>query len=258
MNYDARFMDKAEIEEGLERIRARFAPGWGAFIYTGRGWFPLLIELDEVLSHIDSDYKSCQIKEKYGTLRWYLGADRALHPACCELLLDADLSDEEWAAHEETADHLAHHDRFAEAAKRWLSKRDLMEKVISRYEQISALTCEECGGPGELKVHGGWWKTTCAAHDPDAKEKVVTTYEVANGTLRNVHLAGTCAGEYCCVHNPSDHHMVTWPQHWDSAQRVMMRECPHGQLHFDPNDPKAATRAALGHECDGCCTAPLR
>lgn len=67
--------------------------------------------------------------------------------------------------------------------------------------------------------------------------------------LRNVHLKGVCLGPHCCIHNPSPHHMVEWPQNWRPDRRIMERLCPHGVGHPDPDDPTQDTV----HGCDGCC-----
>ncbi|MDH3424255.1 MAG: hypothetical protein OEN00_14780 [Gemmatimonadota bacterium] len=74
------------------------------------------------------------------------------------------------------------------------------------------------------------------------------------------HPASVCAGEICCIHNPSDHHMVEWPQHWRSDAGKMERLCPHGIGHPDPDeiewlikaDPQRADQLVI-HGCDGCC-----
>jgi hypothetical protein len=79
------------------------------------------------------------------------------------------------------------------------------------------------------------------------------TYEVANGVLRNVHRRDACAGEPCCIHNPSDHHMRDWPQMWRDDRGMMERRCQHGIGHPDPDDPFSDTV----HGCDGCCAAPV-
>ncbi len=77
------------------------------------------------------------------------------------------------------------------------------------------------------------------------------------------HAYGVCNG-HCAVHNPSDHHMKTWPQHWREDRCFMERICPHGVGHPDP-DHMAYIRtkfheddvAAEGmHGCDGCCKPP--
>ena len=53
----------------------------------------------------------------------------------------------------------------------------------------------------------------------------------------------------CCIHNPSDHHMRTWPQHWRDDRGIMERICEHGCGHPDPDD-KSLDRI---HGCCGCC-----
>src|SRR5258708_5433855 len=43
---------------------------WGVSI--GDGWMPIGIELDQALTEIYPDYKLAQIKEKFGTMRYYI------------------------------------------------------------------------------------------------------------------------------------------------------------------------------------------
>lgn len=83
-----------------------------------------------------------------------------------------------------------------------------------------------------------------------------------NGTvLVNVHTADQCKGQFCCVHNPSQHHMLQWKPVWDGVFKHMWRSCPHSLIHPDPDD-LAHTRYRWGsevaasqsiHDCDGCC-----
>ena len=80
------------------------------------------------------------------------------------------------------------------------------------------------------------------------------SYEVANGTIERVHPPTVCAGENCCIHNPSPHSMVSFPQHFGRRGTVFMeRECPHGFFHPDPDDPKTKDWIERRHNCDGCC-----
>ena len=76
-------------------------------------------------------------------------------------------------------------------------------------------------------------------------------------TLLNVHGADKCTGRPCCIHNPSDHHMVTWRQNWRGDRGLMERLCPHGIGHPDPDDLWYKESIGLHHEgvhgCDGCC-----
>lgn len=64
-----------------------------------------------------------------------------------------------------------------------------------------------------------------------------------------VHEEGTCAGEYCTIHNRSNHSMRSFPQHWRGDIGIMERRCPHGIGHPDPDEIKEHS----GHGCDGCC-----
>jgi hypothetical protein len=58
----------------LERILRRIPDGWGRWIGCGKGWYPLIIDLDHRLAALDPTYWVHQVKEKYGTLRYYIAA----------------------------------------------------------------------------------------------------------------------------------------------------------------------------------------
>lgn len=82
-------------------------------------------------------------------------------------------------------------------------------------------------------------------------------------TLYNVHTADRCAGQPCCIHNPTKHHMADWKPRWDDDWKQLWRVCPHGFNHPDPDDAaylrrKADATARMWHGCDGCCQPPLR
>lgn len=66
----------------------------------------------------------------------------------------------------------------------------------------------------------------------------------------NVHDEGSCAGQACCIHHPSEHHMVDWPKLWRGDLRRMERVCPiHKIGHPDPDDLNPDST----HTCCGCC-----
>ncbi len=83
-------------------------------------------------------------------------------------------------------------------------------------------------------------------------------------SILRTHGKAQCAGPVgnngkpiCCIHNPSDHHMLTWPQNWRGDKGMMERLCHHGIGHPDPDDLKVRTTSSAGvHGCDGCCAAP--
>ena len=82
------------------------------------------------------------------------------------------------------------------------------------------------------------------------------TVEVVGGTLK-CHPRGWCAGEFCSIHNPSDHPLKDAPLNWRADRGIMERICVHGVGHDDPDD--LAYRKLVGleasgiHGCCGCC-----
>lgn len=73
---------------------------------------------------------------------------------------------------------------------------------------------------------------------------------VGGQKLVRVHSILKCARQWCCIHKPSNHHMVTWDQNWRPDAAFMERLCPHGIGHPDPDE----INGPLVHSCDGCCT----
>lgn len=72
-----------------------------------------------------------------------------------------------------------------------------------------------------------------------------------------VHGEDQCGGNYCSVHNPSDHHMKDWPRHFRMDRGFTERISPSGIGHPDPDD--VAFFAKMGkdisvHGCDGSCS----
>lgn len=63
------------------------------------------------------------------------------------------------------------------------------------------------------------------------------------------HNSLACRGNYCTLHNRSDHHMRHMRQSWRSDAGFMERICEHGIGHPDPDEIVMRP----GHGCDGCC-----
>lgn len=57
--------------ENLKPILDRIDPTFGRFIDCDSGWWPLIEKAHQELLAIDPDYRIYQIKEKFGTLRFY-------------------------------------------------------------------------------------------------------------------------------------------------------------------------------------------
>ncbi|WP_208322524.1 hypothetical protein [Mumia sp. ZJ430] len=58
-------------EDALSSLLQRFPDGWGQWIDCDRGWFPLLAALDADLAAVCPEYELRQVKQKYGSLRYY-------------------------------------------------------------------------------------------------------------------------------------------------------------------------------------------
>lgn len=83
---------------------------------------------------------------------------------------------------------------------------------------------------------------------------------VGGEVVVNVHYASQCDPDPCPIHRMTDHHMVTWPQHWRPGRgpfdyrTLMERTCIHGIGHPDPDDIRIRLGVDEGnHGCDSCC-----
>lgn len=87
----------------------------------------------------------------------------------------------------------------------------------------------------------------------------MTVTRIHGGGYLLAHDPERCAGQYCCIHNPSDHHMKEWDQEWREDDYKMERVCKHGIGHPDPDHVSymlrigASSQCDLVHGCDGCC-----
>jgi hypothetical protein len=107
----------------LERILHRFPHGWGRWISHDAGWYSIVVACDERLAAIDPDYVIRQIKEKFGTLRYYCAPS-------------GDPGPDVW---------------------------DAFDDITSDAERASAATCERCSELGVLHRGNHLVKTLCAS-----------------------------------------------------------------------------------------------
>jgi len=107
-----------EIPENLQK-RVDAGMGCGSFIPDG--WFDIVVKLNEDITKIDPYYKVDQIKEKFGTLRYYVTLSE-----------------------ETTGDDY-----------------DRINDLIYEAENKSSVTCDQCGAPANLDSSGHWLRTIC-------------------------------------------------------------------------------------------------
>lgn len=88
-------------------------------------------------------------------------------------------------------------------------------------------------------------------------------YSTPDQGLVKTHGPAVCVGGHCCLHNPSDHHMASWPMMFDEQLAYLaLRVCEHHYRHPDPDSLRFFARQNLVtgtlarmalHQCDGCC-----
>ena len=116
--------DAGEWAADLEAILRRIPDGWGRWIRVGPGRYPIIVALDRKLAESYPDYRLLQVKEKFGTLRYY------------------------WEPEDTEGDE-------APAAR----GNQLVEVAAA----LAARTCEECGRPGALMERQTWLETLCSS-----------------------------------------------------------------------------------------------
>jgi hypothetical protein len=171
--------DAGEHTEALREMLVRIPDGWGRWISCDRGWYPLLVELDEQLRKLLPNYELHQVKEKYGGLRYYFEPGEEIRdpndpepsipgPGC------SDAESAQWErAHDAWWARLDAYKETPEGQKRiaGLERRmELAEKLVDTAEGRAGITCELCGAAGRLHrtpARAPWYKTLC----PDCAER---------------------------------------------------------------------------------------
>lgn len=151
-------------DEFVASIRERYADlfdpnnseqEWRYLITIGPGWWHLLTDfceqLEGVLKHHDEvgRWYIRQVKEKMGELRIYTRPAPFERPDVDGFM--------EWI------DDIDPPEPSAAAEMIGIVK----QQVIGR----AAHTCEECGGPGEMRVLDGWYWTCCDRHFQEWQER---------------------------------------------------------------------------------------
>jgi hypothetical protein len=181
-------LNAGEFEDGLERILHRIPDGWGRWISCDAGWYPIIVRLDEQIASLAPGYVIQQVKEKYGTLRFYWGIPYR-EPSCCVergrldprpvpgaasgpfaptgRSAEDQIRLEEWLArqdeHRSSDEHRRVERELYETVDHSRSKetRERIDALVAAAEDLAACTCELCGATGFLQSQGGWLKTLC-------------------------------------------------------------------------------------------------
>lgn len=106
---------------------------------VGPGWHGLLDQLDAELRAADPDYRTLQVKEKWGLLRVYIDGTP----------VQADIMGLEGVLNISIPDTATGSD--------W----QRLQGIVDKYQRLSANICEDCGKPG-TRTQTTWIRTLCA------------------------------------------------------------------------------------------------
>ncbi len=150
-----------DFDPGLARLvaahPAMFRGGSPAVTsHVPPGWYELVDKLcEDIESALDpaelERFECRQIKEKFGTLRFYWRYGTSIRPR-----VDL-LSTEEFVSFEALPPELD-------------ARMQMLHELIDAACSASGTICDTCGSLGRLLTVNGWWMTRCPEHTPDADE----------------------------------------------------------------------------------------
>jgi len=171
--------DAGEFAPALERILRRIPDRWGRWIRCERGWYPLIVRVDDSVSELLPHYEVHQVKEKFGELCYYWSLSQRPMQCCSWFTLtnprpkvtggwdqvEATPAIRAWndqfRAHKTSPEHLEHA-TVREARVRALApKVDAAKALVKAAEDESTRTCQLCGRAGTLRLDGRLYRTMC-------------------------------------------------------------------------------------------------
>jgi hypothetical protein len=164
---------------------------WG--LDCGDGWYHLIDNMCKELMHISEKYDitvvADQVKEKYGTLRFYnhiqLGNRWTYHPRWFIGFINGLihrlaykyfnwLQSPVWRFYNWTrtfehrldgkvfiTEHRGNWIKHGRSMLAYEGVSNLIDDIVGKYEDFSGMVCEECGAPAQQKEKFGWYKTIC-------------------------------------------------------------------------------------------------
>lgn len=126
---------------------------WG--FSCGDGWYELLWNLSNELTDLDKkdNVRADQVKEKFGTLRFY-------YTILNVPLFDRFIWKLEWELFKRYLKSRAPRAWVKFRQKFYKTFSEKIDEIVYKYEAKSAKICERCGAPGKMR-DGGWLKVRC-------------------------------------------------------------------------------------------------
>ena len=92
MTYDSNDItipdDAGEYGPGLHKVLSRFPRGYWKSIDCDKGWYQIIVELDDRLARFCPTYQIYEIKQSSGTLRYRWGSESRLEPETFQKMRD--------------------------------------------------------------------------------------------------------------------------------------------------------------------------
>jgi hypothetical protein len=165
--------DAGEYADALRAMLMRVPNGWGRWICCDRGWYPLIVELDEQLRALLPDYIIHQVKEKFGGLRFDWGPGEDIddpedpRPSPPRSQASAAEQAQSQQAHDAWHERRGVYRQTPEGQERIaeLERRgELARGLVAAAERRSFITCELCGAPGRMhrRASHAYYKTLCS------------------------------------------------------------------------------------------------
>lgn len=143
------------ISAAVDKILERIPENYGRYLSCNPGWWLILAELEAKLNYLDPDYEVHQVKEKFGTLRFYY---RPTKGGVIQEIMDDCVKQAEY--------------------------------LSSKTCEMCGSSCAR-SAPGKVKWdstvklrNGGWWKTLCNTCAQNSKGRYPTDEEMES-TIEN-------------------------------------------------------------------------
>lgn len=131
-------------------------------ISISKGWFhifeKLCVDIDEALGEDKRGFHWTQVKEKFGSARFYSALGKTSTSTRLDIMSPAGVDSYDVSPTLKSGD----------------TRSMVFQKInqlVQAAEKETTTTCIVCGQPGEIDRNGGYWLTVCEMHQKQRREK---------------------------------------------------------------------------------------
>ena len=118
------YPEHEHLKQPLLDVLSHIHQDWPQILNINFGWFSLVTTLHKKIKHIDPTYRIIQIKQKFGSLRYYIETQYAYGTI----------------------------------------ERSIIDSLISHAEMRSVNMCEQCESFGTMITKDKWMRVACDEH----------------------------------------------------------------------------------------------